>query len=117
MSPYIAQIIIIISLVLSIIGILFWLTYITLKNKSPYDFSKENKIFFLYNLVICSTIFLIYDFTPVDSSDLKKIEQHLDLAKRENNKDLVTTIQEIKNQPIITIKDKKYIDKLMEKGI
>ena len=117
MSPYIAHIIIIISLVLSIIGILFWLTYITLKNKSPYDFSKENKIFFLYNLVICSTILLIYDFTPVDSSDLKKIEQHLDLAKRENNKDLVTTIQEIKNKPIITIKDKKYIDKLMEKGI
>lgn len=117
MSPYIAQIIIIISLVLSTIGILFWLTYITLKNKSPYDFSKENKIFFLYNLVVCSTIFLIYDFTPVDSSDLKKIEQHLDLAKRENNKDLVTTIQEIKNQPIITIKDKKYIDRLMEKGI
>jgi len=43
MSPYIAQIILVISLVLSITGTLFWLTYITLKDKSPYDFSKENK--------------------------------------------------------------------------
>ncbi|MBU3847943.1 MAG: hypothetical protein H9855_13405 [Candidatus Acinetobacter avistercoris] len=117
MSPDIAEIIFKILVVLSASGIIFWLIYMTIKDKSIYEFSKENQRFIVYNLLIFSGIFAIFDFTPADSSDLRKIDQYLEKAKKEKNQDLVLAIKKIKMQPKITMKDKKYIDKLVEKDI
>lgn len=111
------MIILITLIVLFWSGLLLWLTYLTIKNKSHYENSKENRRFIIFSLIMIGGIFIIYDYTPVDSSDLEKIEQYLEEAKRENNQDLLFTIQKIKMQPEITIKDKKYIEKLIEKGI
>ncbi|MDM1759488.1 hypothetical protein HX129_01035 [Acinetobacter sp. 251-1] len=116
-QPAIAQIILIVLLVLSWGGIIFWLIYITIKGLSPYEVTKENRRFMLYILLMMGAIVMIYDFTPADAQDLEKINQYLEQAKRENNQDLLFTIQNIKMQPQISIKDRKYIEKLIEKGI
>lgn len=116
-QPAIAQIILIVLLVLSWGGIIFWLIYITIKGQSPYELTKENRRFMLYILLMMGAIVMIYDFTPADAQDLEKINQYLEQAKRENNQDLLFTIQNIKMQPQISIKDRKYIEKLIEKGI
>lgn len=116
-SPDIAMIILITLIVLFSSGLLLWLTYITIKNKSHYENSKENRRFVVFSLIMMGGILLIDDYTPADSSDLEKIEQYLEAAKQENNQDLLFTIEKIKMQPEIAIKDRKYIEKLIEKGI
>ncbi|MDM1762730.1 MULTISPECIES: hypothetical protein [unclassified Acinetobacter] len=116
-QPAIAQIILILLLVLSWGGIIFWLVYITIKGLSPYEVTKENRRFILFIFLMMSAILMIYDFTPADATDLEKINRYLEQAKQEHNQDLVLTIQQIKMQPQISIKDRKYIEKLIEKGI
>lgn len=117
MQPEIAQKILIILLIFSWGGIIFWLVYITIKGLSPHEFSKENRRFLLYIGLMMGGVFTIFDFTPADSSDLAKIEQYREQAQQENNQDLLFTIEQIQAQPQISIKDRKYIEKLIEKGI
>lgn len=117
MSPDIAWITLLILLGLAWGGIIFWLIYISIKKLSPYTFCKENRYFCVYLMVIMGGMIAIYDFTPADSSDLKKIDQYLKQAQQEDNRDLLSTIQQIKAQPQISIKDRKYIEKLIDKGI
>lgn len=117
MQPDIAQKILIILLIFSWGGIIFWLVYITIKGLSPYEFSKENRRFFLYMGLMLGGVFAIFDFIPADSSDLAKIEQYREQAQQENNRNLLFTIKQIQAQPQIRIKDRKHIEKLIEKGI
>ena len=117
MPPNIAMIILISLLILFWSGIIYWLLYITIKNISPYRFSKENNRFLIFSVFISGSMIAIYDYTPAGPSDLERLDRHFEQAKRDQNNDLLFKIREVKKQKTISMREIKYIEKMIEKGI
>lgn len=98
-------------------NLILWILAMIDKQQLRRPFAKGYRHYPLLNVLALGGIVAIYDFTPASASDLRKIDQYLLQAQQSYNYDLTYTIQDIKEKPHIRVADRKYIEKLIEKGI
>ena len=98
-------------------NLILWILAMIDKQQLRCPFAKGYRHYLLLIVLALGGIVAIYDFTPASTSDLRKIDQYLLQAQQSYNYDLAYTIQDIKEKPHIRVADRKYIEKLIEKGI